>query len=176
MVSGRLGLNSALVPLLSWPTHIATMNMHSSKYLSSGPRVAQPVKSPYSQLLSSSPDKPIYSVRVTSHTPSVLDSSCYSACPLQVFFEAISKCVPSLPIRPCVVKYLGKSHNLWHRAALMLENMSQDGGVHNNVLQIKPKFSTSSSEFDFEPNTPNTALQQVPLDIMVISLGSVGAA
>ena len=77
---------------------------------------------------------------------------------LQVFFEAISRCVPSLPIRPCIIKYLGKSHNLWHRAVLMLENMAIDGNTAN-VLQIKPKFS--SAEFDFEPNTPNTALQQV---------------
>lgn len=76
-----------------------------------------------------------------------------------MFFEAISRCVPSLPIRPSVVKYLGKSHNLWHRAVLILENMAVDGGTAN-VLQIKPKFS-SSAEFDFEPNTPNTAVQQV---------------
>lgn len=66
--------------------------------------------------------------------------------------------MPSLPIRPSVIKYLGKSHNLWHRSALILENMSMDSS-QSNVLQIKQKFA--GTEFDFEPNTPNLALTQV---------------
>ena len=34
---------------------------------------------------------------------------------LQTFIEALSRCQPPIPIKPAVLKYLGKSHNLWHR-------------------------------------------------------------
>ena len=66
--------------------------------------------------------------------------------------------MPSLPIRPSVIKYIGKTHNLWHRAALILEHMAMDSS-QSNVLQLKQKFA--GTEFDFEPNTPNLAIQQV---------------
>ena len=38
------------------------------------------------------------------------------------FVEALSHCDPVIQIRPSVIKYLGKSHNLWHRATLMIED------------------------------------------------------
>ena len=38
------------------------------------------------------------------------------------FVEGLYKCNPAIYVRPCVMKYLGKGHNLWHRGALMLEN------------------------------------------------------
>lgn len=37
------------------------------------------------------------------------------------FVEALSQCTPPVPIKPALVKYLGRSHNLWHRACLLLE-------------------------------------------------------
>ena len=39
------------------------------------------------------------------------------------FMEAISKFDPPITIRPCLLRYLGSSHNLWHRTMLMLEDI-----------------------------------------------------
>ncbi|XP_048350103.1 transformation/transcription domain-associated protein [Sphaerodactylus townsendi] len=55
---------------------------------------------------------------------------------LNCFVEAMSQCVPPIPIRPCVLKYLGKTHNLWFRSALMLEHQAFEKGLS---LQIKSK-------------------------------------
>ncbi|XP_028844478.1 transformation/transcription domain-associated protein isoform X1 [Denticeps clupeoides] len=57
---------------------------------------------------------------------------------LNCFVEAMSQCVPPVPIRPCVLKYLGKTHNLWLRSTLMLEQQAFDKGLS---LHIKPKQS-----------------------------------
>lgn len=39
------------------------------------------------------------------------------------FAEALAKCAPPVPLPPNLMTYLGKSHNLWHRMALVLEDM-----------------------------------------------------
>ncbi|CAH3023319.1 unnamed protein product [Porites evermanni] len=41
---------------------------------------------------------------------------------VHTILEGVSKCNPAVPIRPCILKYLGKSHNSWHRAGLTLED------------------------------------------------------
>ncbi|KAK6165821.1 hypothetical protein SNE40_022660 [Patella caerulea] len=61
------------------------------------------------------------------------------------FVEGLALCVPPIPIRPCVLKYLGKTHNLWHRACLQLEQMTIDNGP---LAQIKNR---PVSEYEFEP-------------------------
>ncbi len=43
--------------------------------------------------------------------------------------------------------YLGKSHNLWHRVTLTLENMSLDGNFFGQ------KQFVSKDCYDFEPET-----------------------
>lgn len=55
---------------------------------------------------------------------------------LNCFVEAMSQCVPPIPMRPCVLKYLGKTHNLWFRSTLMLEHQAFEKGLS---LPIKPK-------------------------------------
>ncbi|XP_067286734.1 transformation/transcription domain-associated protein isoform X4 [Pseudorasbora parva] len=62
---------------------------------------------------------------------------------LNCFVEAMSQCVPPIPIRPCVLKYLGKTHNLWLRSTLMLEHQAFEKGLS---LHIKPKQSTEFYE------------------------------
>jgi transformation/transcription domain-associated protein len=39
----------------------------------------------------------------------------------------MSYCHPSVAIKPAILKYLGKSHNLWHRSTLLLERIAFDG-------------------------------------------------
>ena len=43
---------------------------------------------------------------------------------LNTFLEALARCRPPVPIKPSILKYLGKSHNLWHRATLLLEQIA----------------------------------------------------
>ncbi|MEJ1281789.1 transformation/transcription domain-associated protein [Cricetulus griseus] len=62
---------------------------------------------------------------------------------LNCFVEAMSQCVPPIPMRPCVLKYLGKTHNLWFRSTLMLEHQAFEKGLS---LPIKPKQTTEFYE------------------------------
>lgn len=62
---------------------------------------------------------------------------------LNCFVEAMSQCVPPIPIRPSVLKYLGKTHNLWLRSTLMLEQQAFEKGLS---LHSKPKQSTEFYE------------------------------
>ena len=48
-----------------------------------------------------------------------------------------------------VVQYLGKTHNLWHRACLILEQMAFDNGLSTQLIRSKP----GSNEYEFEPVT-----------------------
>ncbi|XP_016389185.1 transformation/transcription domain-associated protein [Sinocyclocheilus rhinocerous] len=62
---------------------------------------------------------------------------------LNCFVEAMSQCVSPIAIRPCVLKYLGKTHNLWLRSTLMLEQQAFEKGLS---LHIKHKQSTEFYE------------------------------
>ncbi|CAB1338303.1 unnamed protein product [Coregonus sp. 'balchen'] len=76
---------------------------------------------------------------------------------LNCFVEAMSQCVPPIPIRPCVLKYLGKTHNLWLRSTLMLEQQAFEKGLS---LHSKPKQSTT----EFHEQESITPPQQEILD------------
>ncbi|XP_070565955.1 transformation/transcription domain-associated protein-like isoform X2 [Ptychodera flava] len=64
---------------------------------------------------------------------------------INTFVESISHCVPAIPIRPSVLKYLGKTHNLWHRSTLMLEQNAVDSGFN---APIRPR--AASEYYDQE--------------------------
>uniref|UniRef100_A0A8C9SXE3 Transformation/transcription domain-associated protein n=1 Tax=Scleropages formosus TaxID=113540 RepID=A0A8C9SXE3_SCLFO len=68
---------------------------------------------------------------------------------LSCFVEALSQCVPPIPIRPCVLKYLGKTHNLWFRSTLLLEQQAFEKGLS---LHLKPR--QSSEFYEQESITP----------------------
>ncbi|KAB7505950.1 Transformation/transcription domain-associated protein [Armadillidium nasatum] len=61
----------------------------------------------------------------------ILQKDCHPSA-VSTFVEALSYCQPSIPIRPIVMQYLGKGHNLWYRMALMLEQAAQDVGAFSN--------------------------------------------
>ena len=50
---------------------------------------------------------------------------------LNTFVEAVSRCQPCIEIEPALLKYLGKSHNLWHRSTLLLEKKAFDGSFES---------------------------------------------
>lgn len=53
----------------------------------------------------------------------VIQKDCHPSA-IGCFMEAIAYCNPPIPIRPALLKYMGKSHNIWHRVAFMLENIA----------------------------------------------------
>lgn len=62
-------------------------------------------------------------------------------------------------MRPCVLKYLGKTHNLWFRSTLMLEHQAFEKGLS---LPIKPKQTTEFYEQEsITPPQQVTALNNV---------------
>lgn len=71
------------------------------------------------------------------------------------FMEAVSKCHPPIQMRPILIKYLGKNHNIWHRAALMLEECCKDKSL-DTVYPI--------------PARSNKAHQQNQQDFDIVSL------
>lgn len=48
-----------------------------------------------------------------------------------------------------VFQYLGKTHNVWHRSTLVLEQMVVDNGVTSQFIKAKP----TVSEYEFEPSS-----------------------
>ncbi|KAJ1522938.1 hypothetical protein ONE63_002077 [Megalurothrips usitatus] len=67
---------------------------------------------------------------------------------LNTFTEALARCNPPVHIKPSVMLYLGKSHNLWHRMALSLEQMAIEAGAN---AQHKVKRDAADC-YDFEPD------------------------
>ena len=60
--------------------------------------------------------------------------------------EGMSRCEPPLPIRPVTLKYLGKTHNLWHQAALLLENMAVSC---DDMVSVNPHLPLQQPWLDF---------------------------
>ncbi|XP_019648042.1 PREDICTED: transformation/transcription domain-associated protein-like [Branchiostoma belcheri] len=77
---------------------------------------------------------------------------------IHTFVEGISRCVPPIPIRPCVLKYLGKTHNLWHRSTLMLEQSAFESG-----FSTQSKNKQANEYYEQEGITPP---QQETLDML----------
>ncbi|XP_031330601.1 transformation/transcription domain-associated protein-like [Photinus pyralis] len=80
---------------------------------------------------------------ITSGTH-IIQKDCHPSA-INTFVEALSRCNPPIQIAPPLMKYIGKSHNLWHRMALGLEQMSFD-----QTSGSKP--SNLASCYDFEPD------------------------
>ncbi|EDW01948.1 GH20167 [Drosophila grimshawi] len=55
---------------------------------------------------------------------------------LNTFVEGLTKCTPSIYIPPNLLTYLGKSHNLWHRAILVLEDLALAHSARNDVAEV----------------------------------------
>ncbi|ALC42664.1 Nipped-A [Drosophila busckii] len=52
---------------------------------------------------------------------------------LNTFVEGLTKCNPTIYIPPNLLAYLGKSHNLWHRAILVLEDLALTNSKRNEI-------------------------------------------
>lgn len=70
---------------------------------------------------------------------------------INTFVEALAQCQPPIYIPPSLMTYLGKSHNLWHRMTLMLENMALEWPNKKDSMS----FNEYRSEFDFDIELQN---------------------
>lgn len=52
---------------------------------------------------------------------------------LNTFVESLTNCTPSIYIPPNLLTYLGKSHNLWHRAILVLEDLAMEYSTRSDL-------------------------------------------
>jgi transformation/transcription domain-associated protein len=76
---------------------------------------------------------------------------------LNTFVESLSRCQPGVAIPAPLLKYLGKSHNLWHRAALLLEQQAFDPSPRDIIRPRKDgsaaaavAAAAAAEVFDFE--------------------------
>lgn len=88
----------------------------------------------------------------------IIQKDCHPSA-LNTFVEALSRCTPPIQIIPPLMKYIGKSHNLWHRMALGLEQQAFDPTL------VKPKREQIDC-YDFEP-------EQSPKNDLMDSLGEL---
>ena len=57
---------------------------------------------------------------------------------LNTFVEAMALCKPTVYIKPAVLKYIGRSHNLWHRSALMLEQIAfEPNAAQTSIIKTR---------------------------------------
>ncbi|XP_011636974.1 transformation/transcription domain-associated protein [Pogonomyrmex barbatus] len=61
----------------------------------------------------------------------VIQKDCHPSA-LGTFLESLAHCNPPVAIAPAVMKYLGRSHNVWHRITLSLEQMGVEMAADNN--------------------------------------------
>lgn len=80
----------------------------------------------------------------------VIQKDCHPSS-INTFVEALAQCQPPVYIPPSLMTYLGKSHNLWHRMTLMLENMEQDWPNQRDQIAN----SDFSSEYDLDSELQN---------------------
>ncbi|XP_068243023.1 transformation/transcription domain-associated protein isoform X3 [Palaemon carinicauda] len=66
----------------------------------------------------------------------VIQKDCHPSA-LHTFTEALAQCQPPVVIRPANMKYLGKSHNLWHRMTLLLEQLALEQGATTSPRATK---------------------------------------
>lgn len=90
----------------------------------------------------------------------VIQKDCHPSA-LGTFLEALSQCNPPVLMKPLLIKYLGKSHNLWHRMTLSLEQMAFENGNSNQV-----KSRRESDCYEFEPDfTPHCEVMDALSDM-----------
>lgn len=64
---------------------------------------------------------------------------------INTFIESLSRCKPPLQLPSPLIKYLAKSHNLWHRMVLTLEQMASDpsmklpANLYDFEMEVNPK-------------------------------------
>ncbi|EDV27262.1 uncharacterized protein TRIADDRAFT_23101 [Trichoplax adhaerens] len=61
---------------------------------------------------------------------------------INTFLESLCHCKPPIKLRPCVLRYLGKAHNAWHRAVLTIEEDVAQSKYNQNSQSAPTSEST----------------------------------
>jgi len=97
----------------------------------------------------------------------VMQKDCHPSA-LSTFVDAVFLCgPPAIPLKPCIIKYVGKSHNLWHRALLVLEQSAAETSPLFRPRSVVPATATAAAEYDFEAASISPP---VSLSFLVITL------
>ncbi|XP_038211764.1 transcription-associated protein 1 isoform X1 [Zerene cesonia] len=75
---------------------------------------------------------------------------------LNTFIEALARCNPPVSIKPPMMKYLGKTHNLWHRMTLNLEQMAIDQAAGKPIRDALEIY-----DYDVETTTPSEIMDSL---------------
>lgn len=75
----------------------------------------------------------------------IIQRDCHPSA-LNTFVEAVSRCQPPIDIKPALLKYLGKSHNLWHRSTLLLEKKSLETESNEAMDALSEMYSLLKEE------------------------------
>lgn len=87
----------------------------------------------------------------------VIQKECHPSA-LGTFLEALSHCNPPVAIKPYIMKYLGKSHNVWHRMTLALEQMAFEADSGATRIKREPDLYDFEQPSDDVPNETMEAL------------------
>lgn len=80
----------------------------------------------------------------------VIQKDCHPSA-LSTFVDAVFQCgPPSITLKPCIIKYVGKSHNLWHRALLVLEQTAAETSPLFRPRSVVAAAATAAAEYDFD--------------------------
>lgn len=98
----------------------------------------------------------------------ILQKECHPSA-IGTFMEAIARFKPSIQMRPILLKYLGKNHNVWHRSALMLEDLTKARGL--DVTYPLPAKANkghvqNSNEFDIITLNHSTTISEEALECL----------
>lgn len=99
----------------------------------------------------------------------VIQKDCHPSA-IGCFMEAIAFFNPPIQIRPSLLKYMGKSHNIWHRVAFMLENIAYDKpnvpSITANQSTKHTRASAGSVEQDYTEaaQVPSISVTQEAID------------
>ncbi|CAB3995848.1 Transformation transcription domain-associated, partial [Paramuricea clavata] len=79
---------------------------------------------------------------------------------VHTMLQSILRCEPSIPMRPSILKYLGKSHNQWHLSTLVLEDYVTlcEEYVNPPLLNQQPALMESVYEEDVSDINPQETL------------------
>ena len=98
----------------------------------------------------------------------VIQRDCHPSA-LNTFLEALARCKPPVPIKPSILKYLGKSHNLWHRSTLLLEQIA----FENHPMGALPSSNKARREGGLFSQDASSSTQQVSKQVQAEALDAL---
>ncbi|OTF77711.1 Nipped-A-like protein [Euroglyphus maynei] len=78
---------------------------------------------------------------------------------VNTFFEAVSHCEPSIKLRPSILRYISRNHNLWHRASLILETEMDNVYANRSAFGLGGLITNDISQSSISMNNSSPTLK-----------------